>query len=69
MPKENGGLRLVNIVFKHKALLSQWAFLAPTSLFFNVITSNQLILNLGQFVWKCNLNSKDVNSVVKNESS
>ena len=50
MSKEARGQRLVNIEAKHKSLLSNWVFKLPNNMFFKVVTSSQLIPDLGQFL-------------------
>ena len=65
--KQQGGLRLVNLKFKHMALLAQWAFKAQTKPFLHMCMYNALgpVCNI---VWHCNLNIADVDVVVKQNS-
>ena len=68
LPKDQGGQRLVDLIAKERALKIQWIFRARQELFFNVVSISNLIPQLGQFIWQCNLQVSDIPKVIQNST-
>ena len=66
--KSKGGLRLVDLKSRHKALLCKWVFVSLENDFFREVAANQLVSLLGLFLWQCNLELKDVCYMVPHTS-
>ena len=65
LPKDRGGLNLVNFKIKHKALLAQWALKIVDDTIMNVYVYEWLVPELKSFIWECNLNSTDAVAICK----
>ena len=68
LPKNRGGLGLVNFEAKHNALLIQWVKTVSENKHFQSYIYDWLVPDLKHLIWECNLNYTDVADVVKKES-
>ena len=60
LPKDQGGLRLVNLDAKQTSLKVQWVLNSVNDLFLTEVMSHNLIPNLGNYLWQCNLAANDL---------
>ena len=60
LPKKLGGLRLVNLKQKHRAILISWIPEICKSPFFQNCCYENLLPSYGDYIWKVNLKAKDV---------
>lgn len=63
--KMQGGLRLVNITLRQCALKCQWVTKLTSNLLWSKICYSNLIIDIGELIWKCNLSVKHVKLVLK----
>ena len=61
-PKYHGGLRLVNLKFKHIALLCNWIIKIQHSPFFAKCMYD--CLPMGDVIWYCNISTNDAKSII-----
>ena len=62
-PKDQGGLRLVELVAKHTSLLAQWIFTVQQDAFLQRSLYDCLLTPVGDLIWSCSLAAKDVKYV------
>ena len=58
--KNAGGLRLVELTCKHEAPKVRWIFYLRKNLFLAEVAFNNLIPDLGHFIFRCNLSHKHI---------
>ena len=58
-PKYQGGLRLVNLKYKHFSLLIQWIKTVENDPFLEYCMYEALIPQIGKFIWSVNLHPTD----------
>ena len=63
-PKYQGGLRLAHLKFKHFALLIQWIKHVETRPFFKTCMYENLIPEVGTYIWMVNIAPVDVKKIV-----
>ena len=66
--KKQGGLRLVNLEFKHRALLLNWIKTYQQSQFFTECVKDHLISLPGDYIWQLNLHKKDASKLCVNST-
>ena len=59
-PKEQGGLRLVDLHAKHCEMLAQWVFLIENDKFLTASCYGALNVKLGADIWLINMKSSEV---------
>ena len=64
LPKDQGGLRLVDLMAKQQSLKIRWIFQTIGDPFFSEIIVRNLVPQLGHYIWQCNLAVNDVKRVV-----
>ena len=62
-PKEQGGLRLVDLKVKHTSLLCQWVLYANKDEFLARAMYQELAPNMGKDIWLTNLSPGDVDTM------
>lgn len=67
LPKEHGGLRLMDFRQKHDSL-KIWINTIEESAFLENIANSALLPKMKQKTWHCNIPSKQVNKIIPNES-
>ena len=65
--KKEGGLRLVDLDIKDKALKVQWVFRVIKDELLRTLAYNMLDNKIGDLIWEVNLNKKDIKFLSKNE--
>ena len=67
LPKEEGGMGLIDLATKNKALKVAWIqILKDEPKLANVVYKN-IAPNLGELIWECQLNAIDVRRLIKNK--
>ena len=65
--KKQGGLHLINLNWKHRALVLQWVYKIASSRTFNYVY-NWLNLGLEENIWLININEKDIDKYITVDS-
>lgn len=68
LPKEKGGLRLVNLFKRQMALKAQWVVTIRDNHRWANIAYNKLDKLLKEDIWRCNLHIDDINMVIPENS-
>lgn len=64
LPREQGGLRLVNLFEKQMLLKVQWVILMNKDPFWSQVAYNCLDCVINESIWKCNLHCDDVDDAI-----
>lgn len=68
LPRDLGGLRLVDLFKRQNALKIQWAMVIQQDPFWEYVASLYLGQDNIELVWSCNLNTEDIDDVIQTSS-
>ena len=60
LPRKYGGIRLVNLYAKHLSLLTSWVKDVHSNQFFKKCCYENLLPNIGEYIWYVNLKPRDI---------
>lgn len=64
LPREQGGLKLVNLFKRQMSLKAQWIVMIRDNPQWAAIAHSCLIPDIGNDVWRCNINADDIDMVI-----
>ena len=65
VPKDQGGLRLVDLKKKHISLLAQWPFIISVNSFLGKCMYQAINIPIGEDFWLCNIKYQDAQNIIE----